>query len=210
QYHVRMGSSPRYTRGTSVIAALVFAAILGAVALSLNALQPGPSNTVALSAQASAAAPATASPNQYDQICKDGLDFDDTLPQTVDNSNVEAGISDFADIPLQEKQIQVCMNNQQATAEIVNNQFKNVPATKLPPTYTSSQDPILALSKTRVACSSGNDGASQTTKPALCTYDKQSDGTYKLRDWTCNVRLNNPGMAATNSNLQCQLYYSKP
>jgi len=45
-----MSSSPRYRRGTSVIAALVFAAILGAVALSLNAMQSNSANTAAMPA----------------------------------------------------------------------------------------------------------------------------------------------------------------
>src|SRR5665213_2012895 len=50
-----MRSSPRLNRGTSVIAALVFAALLGAVALGLHTIQSGTTNTSALPAQASTA-----------------------------------------------------------------------------------------------------------------------------------------------------------
>jgi hypothetical protein len=45
-----MRSTPRFTRGTSVIAALVLAAILGAVALGLHTIQSNSANTTALPA----------------------------------------------------------------------------------------------------------------------------------------------------------------
>src|SRR5665213_241953 len=48
-----MYSRPRFNRGTSVIAALVFAALLGAVALGLHAFQNNSANTAALPAEAS-------------------------------------------------------------------------------------------------------------------------------------------------------------
>lgn len=52
QYHEAMLSSPRLNRGTSIIAALVFAAVLGAIALGLNAFDSNSVNTSALPAAA--------------------------------------------------------------------------------------------------------------------------------------------------------------
>lgn len=66
-----MSSSPRFRRGTSVIAALVFAAILGAVALGLHAINSNSTNTAALPAQAAAATQA-ASTTQDQVQCQAG------------------------------------------------------------------------------------------------------------------------------------------
>jgi hypothetical protein len=66
-------SSLRLNRGTSIIAALILAAVLGAIALGLSAFQSHSTNPGALGAEAAAAAPAPAGEKEQ---CQAGYDYE--------------------------------------------------------------------------------------------------------------------------------------
>jgi hypothetical protein len=192
-----MSSSPRFTRGTSVIAALVFAAILGAVALSLNALQSGSANTAALPAQA--AAPAAGAVSQSDATCQDGEDFNYTVgSQTIltggatllggANTQTIQGIEAPQMVPTcpsdQDALTQVETNPKYGAARNPDGTWRDLPGTvNLTPTPPPTRNAL--------QCNNGKLQPEQQNS-SLCKYILQKNGTsYKLQSWMCRVSFYN-------------------
>src|ERR1700733_7133777 len=126
QYYGDMRSTPRFSRGTSVIAALVLAAILGAVALGLHIAESNSANNAALTAQAAASQIPNERvtedfeqmpPSSSQQTCMVGMDYDYTLPGTVTTTDMMQ-YTTTETVQAQQKQNTVCLSNASATAEI--------------------------------------------------------------------------------------------
>ncbi|HUO50399.1 MAG TPA: hypothetical protein VMU25_02440, partial [Candidatus Paceibacterota bacterium] len=88
--------SPRYRRGTSIIAALIFAAVLGGIALSLNAVHP--QNQRSITAAADATAGSTAPTPANGAGATNNVGYTASCAQIIQAAASVGGPSDFSPI----------------------------------------------------------------------------------------------------------------